>query len=54
VLVDNRLKDRMEDVNVLRSWGGIIGSDHFIVVARRRESQWCPKEDMESRTVKRC
>lgn len=34
VLVDKRLKGRLEDVNVLRSWGGVIGSDHFLVVAR--------------------
>jgi hypothetical protein len=24
----------MEDVNVLMSWRGVIGSDHFLVVAR--------------------
>jgi endonuclease/exonuclease/phosphatase family metal-dependent hydrolase len=34
VLVDKRLKGRLEDVNVLNSWGCVIGSDHFLVVAR--------------------
>jgi hypothetical protein len=34
VLVDKRLKGRLEDVNVLRSWGGVIGNDPFLVVAR--------------------
>jgi hypothetical protein len=34
VLVDKRLKGRLEDVNVLRSSGGVIGSDHFLLVAR--------------------
>jgi hypothetical protein len=55
VLVDKRFKDRLEDVNVLSSWGGIISSDHFLVVARRRGIQWCPEEDTERRrTVKEC
>jgi hypothetical protein len=32
VLVDKRLKGGLEDA--LRSWGDVIGSDHFLVVAR--------------------
>jgi hypothetical protein len=34
VLVDKRLKGRLEDVYVLRSWGYVIWSEHFLVVAR--------------------
>jgi hypothetical protein len=34
VLVDKRLKGSLKDVNVLRSWGGVIRSDHFPVVAK--------------------
>jgi hypothetical protein len=34
VLVDKRLKGNLKDVNVRRSWGGMTGSDHFLVVAR--------------------
>jgi hypothetical protein len=34
VLVDKRLKGSLKDVNVLRSWGGVIGSDNFLVVAK--------------------
>jgi hypothetical protein len=34
VLVDKRLKGRLKDINVLRSCGDVIGSDHFLVVAR--------------------
>jgi hypothetical protein len=33
-LVDKRLRGRLEDVNVLRIGGGIIGSGHFLVVAK--------------------
>jgi hypothetical protein len=36
MLVDKRLKGRLEDVNVMRRWRGVIGSDHFLVVARIR------------------
>jgi hypothetical protein len=34
VLVDKILKGRLKDVNVLKSLGGAIGSDHFLGVAR--------------------
>jgi hypothetical protein len=36
VPVDKRLKGRHENVNVLRNCGGIVSSDHFLVVARTR------------------
>jgi hypothetical protein len=34
VLVDKKLKGSLNDVNVLRSWGGVTGSDNFVVVAK--------------------
>jgi hypothetical protein len=49
VLVCNRLKDSLNDVNVLRSWwgGGVIGSDHFLVVAEMcwRRTRYESKEE---------
>jgi integral membrane sensor domain MASE1 len=33
-LIDKRLKGSLKDVNVLRSLGGVIGGDHFLVVAK--------------------
>jgi hypothetical protein len=34
VLDDKRLTGNLKNVNVLRSWKCVIGSDHFLVVAK--------------------
>jgi hypothetical protein len=44
----------LKDVNVLRSWGGVIGSDHFLVVAKMcwKKTRYERKEDQKVKVIR--
>jgi hypothetical protein len=56
VLIVKRLKCSLKDVNVLRNWGGVIGSDHFLVVAKLcwRRTRYERKEEQKVNVIRVC
>jgi exonuclease III len=54
VLIDKRLKGSLIDEDVLRSWGAVIGSDHFPVVAKMywNRTRYERKEEQKIKVIR--